>query len=1155
MSEMNIGPIRNVSTYDIKKSSELSEHRLKRTSSMRVMRAVWKGSKNFLTGGLRNAKSTSSIEEERLSIQSLPPLSPSLFSHSVSNFPKLWNAPQQNQSFIRRSCLDSMRKSLKKDSILVCHGLGGMGKTALVVELVRESYGVLYDGVAWFNAKNVDELLLQYNRLGQDLNLPYEKENDILQTRGRQVKRYLEDPYGNWLLVYDDVQAYDGPDGIEKWIPSPLKGSRSRVLITSRLSKGPYRSKLPIGKFSRDESIKCIKKILGESVLEKNKQAIHKLAKALKDLPLGLVLASAYVKRAQMEVFDYLTLYKATKKALKADSEFAPLLKADYARAVVYIHWSIAIEKIRNQSHLGLNWLTLCSYFANEIPDFLFKVFAEKDSHNNPHQESHEKAREILTSYSLFTINEKNGNGSMPSLLKEVIRMSAKESKAQEIILLDAAKLLQECVSKAKEINDSRKMQKLLPHFEALLPVLEEISCNVFQAKSSLLSHLFHQAQIYGVLEGFHKQQAFLERWLFIQEGHSVKNDIERAKALVNLGSAYGALGKPKKTKECIEKGLPILKEEYGRDHVEVVKALVDLGNSYGALKDPHKQKELLEEALPTLESYFGKDHVEVAKVLVDLGNCYRALGNLDNPKKLIERALPILEKRYGKDHIEVAKALVALGNACKDLRQNYKMKRVLEQALPILKKHYGEEHVKVAITLVNIGVAYGVLEDCDKKKDCLSNALSILEKRFGSDDVEVAKALIILGNAYGVLPDHQEKKKELFERALSILEKHHRSDDIEVAGTLVVLGNAYGTLGDLEEQNGLLKRSLPILESYFDNNPIQVAKALLTFLEEQYGSNDIQVGRALVTLGSNYDCFKDTNKKKELLERAVPILESCVGKDDIEVIELLVTLGSLYGCLGNHYQKKKLLERLLPILENHHGPNHVGVGKLCLNLGNAYGYLRNFHKQKELMERALRIFEEQYGERHVEVAKALVDLAMAYGGLGNLSKKRELLERALPIFEEQYGGRDHVEVAMTLGNLGNLHVCLGELDQAKKLIKEALAILKKHCGGQHFEVARVLSNLASVYGGLGESSVQKKHLEEALSIQEKCYGSDHFEVARTLYTLGNVYGRLQDPYKQEDLFARALTILEKLKDRGDYLCAFDLSIARELRERLERNA
>ncbi|WP_375316653.1 tetratricopeptide repeat protein [Wolbachia endosymbiont (group A) of Colletes cunicularius] len=50
-------------------------------------------------------------------------------------------------------------------------------------------------------------------------------------------------------------------------------------------------------------------------------------------------------------------------------------------------------------------------------------------------------------------------------------------------------------------------------------------------------------------------------------------------------------------------------------------------------------------------------------------------------------------------------------------------------------------------------------------------------------------------------------------------------------------------------------------------------------------------------------------------------------------LLRLAIELGIAYGALDDHEKKRELLERALPIFEKHYGPDHSKVAKLLAEL------------------------------------------------------------------------------------------------------------------------------------------------------------------------------------------------------------------------------
>jgi len=171
--------------------------------------------------------------------------------------------------------------NLTRRKMFVVHGLGGIGKTQLCIEFVRQ-YQEKYSAVFWFDGSSQDSL--QRSFLNAVARLPADEvppalihateqaspdQNSIV----RGVLDWLSLPTNRkWLLVIDNVDrdyaakvkdplAYD----IKQYLPTADHGN---VLVTSRLSTlmAP-RNSLRLAEVDRDQGRAILEAIGGETML------------------------------------------------------------------------------------------------------------------------------------------------------------------------------------------------------------------------------------------------------------------------------------------------------------------------------------------------------------------------------------------------------------------------------------------------------------------------------------------------------------------------------------------------------------------------------------------------------------------------------------------------------------------------------------------------------------------------------------------------------------------------------------------------------------------------------------------------------------------------------------------------------------------------
>lgn len=175
----------------------------------------------------------------------------------------------------------SQQSHLIRRKMFVVHGLGGIGKTQLCIEFVRQ-YQESYSAVFWFDGSSQDAL--QRSFLNAVARLPADEVPSALVHAAEQaspdqqfivqgVLNWLSLPSNRqWLLVIDNVDrdhtakvkdplAYD----IKQYLPTADHGN---VLVTSRLSTlTAPRHSLRLAEVDRDQGRAILEAIGGETML------------------------------------------------------------------------------------------------------------------------------------------------------------------------------------------------------------------------------------------------------------------------------------------------------------------------------------------------------------------------------------------------------------------------------------------------------------------------------------------------------------------------------------------------------------------------------------------------------------------------------------------------------------------------------------------------------------------------------------------------------------------------------------------------------------------------------------------------------------------------------------------------------------------------
>jgi tetratricopeptide (TPR) repeat protein len=217
------------------------------------------------------------------------------------------NLPARNPHFVGRAEeLEQLDRMLEPGSaaVVAVHGLGGIGKTELVLEYARihlKRHAITW----WIHASDQVELTADLVRLSHQLGFDagVNPENAIDSVRSELATR------SDWLLIFDNA---DDPAVIRRFLPS---GGEGNVLITSRLRNwtGVART-YPVEELTLQESAEYFRFSTAE-----DSPSVAELAEELGGLPLALAQAAGYIAVKNCSVARYLELYRLAAQEVLAE--------------------------------------------------------------------------------------------------------------------------------------------------------------------------------------------------------------------------------------------------------------------------------------------------------------------------------------------------------------------------------------------------------------------------------------------------------------------------------------------------------------------------------------------------------------------------------------------------------------------------------------------------------------------------------------------------------------------------------------------------------------------------------------------------------------------------------------------------------------------
>ncbi|CAH3188890.1 unnamed protein product [Porites lobata] len=431
----------------------------------------------------------------------------------------LYTAPTGLTEFTgRKSELEWLERSLvllnpeKKPGNTSCIkticGLGGCGKTSLAIEFAWRYKHRFPGGVFWVNGESDENVRKSVVEMLTFVNISASV-NDNIEDILNKFLSWLSKLKRPWLLVIDNADELNDPTcpaGVKKICKGMLQRTHlprkhGHILVTTRANATQSRTFLKISNddclelqcFSEKEGALFLMQRSGLGGNDLDPEAIC-LAKELGSLPLALEQAAAYISSSPLRLNfkDYLDRYKGVRlHLLKQQHATALSLEAQH-RLSIHTTWLMNFEYVKEKSPAAAKIMRISAFLESEFIPFNvinpgFPEFNQKEVREGLFSYSDiGDILKILSSYSLFTVDNQCKLFRVHKLVQEVVRESLTES--------ERIKTLVECVRVLRfaflqfpvfenfklgnlyelDVGDQRIVLSLLLHFLKLTSYMEE---------------------------------------------------------------------------------------------------------------------------------------------------------------------------------------------------------------------------------------------------------------------------------------------------------------------------------------------------------------------------------------------------------------------------------------------------------------------------------------------------------------------------------------------------------------------------------------------------------------------------------------------------------------------------------------------------------
>ncbi|KAA6416359.1 MAG: Kinesin light chain [Lasallia pustulata] len=713
----------------------------------------------------------------------------------------------ETQNFVgRKEELAKIKEAFQGDgsqrTVVLLHGLGGIGKTQLAVTFVKEHRDT-YSAIFWLNGKNEGTLKQSFAVMANRLYKEYPS-SALLRTAAEAkdvdqivviIRQWLSAKENHrWMLVFDNIdnpklpgnkdpQAYD----VRLYFPEAYQGS---ILITTRSSRLREIGKVVSVRKLVDirESIAILTSTSGRVNLDRDTYA-RDLVNELDGLPLALTTAGAFLSQVSTSLEDYFHHYRTS--WLKVQQTSPELLL--YEDRALYTTWNLSFKHIQSQNESAGNLLRLWAYFDNQ--DVWFQLLAA-GSEGSP-------------VWFATIVNDELSFNEAIRLLCDHALIESLEMSGGEISMAILALI---CVGLAVPTKDVPeywvKERRLLPHADKCYESVYNTINLEFQDNRNALNAIHNLGSLYADQGKMAEAEAMYRRTL---EGYEKAWPLEHTSTLAtvnSLGILYKNQGKMAEAEAMYRRALEGKEKAWGPEHTSTLDTVNNLGSLYNDQGKMAEAEAMYRRALEGYEKAWGPEHTSTLDTVNNLGSLYVDQGKMAEAEAMYRRALEGKEKAWGPEHTSTLDTVNNLGVLYADQGKMAEAEAMYRRALEGYEKAWGPEHTSTLDTVNNLGILYKIQGKMAEAEAMYRRALEGKEKAWGPEHTSTLDTV----NNLGVLYADQGKMAEaeaMHRRALEGYEKAWGPEHASTLDTVNNLGVLYTDQGKMAEAEAMFRRAL----------------------------------------------------------------------------------------------------------------------------------------------------------------------------------------------------------------------------------------------------------------------------------------------------------------------------------------------------------
>ncbi|KAH7139511.1 hypothetical protein B0J11DRAFT_575420 [Dendryphion nanum] len=689
---------------------------------------------------------------------------------------------------------------------LAVYGLGGCGKTALVLEL---AYWMKKKDpsrtVFWVPAFSQESFEQAYRDMAQYLEIPgiEDSEADVKElVKSRLSKHNTE----QWLLIVDNVDDSDilfSPLGqnsstnrLIDYLPHSSQGS---IVFTSRTRKTAVKlapeNLIALGDLTKHDAIKMLKARLHPEHQHELlvQETIDTFLDTLNYFALAIVQAAAFINRTGISLSMYVSMYRNSEKDATTllHEVFDDQSRYQDHNKPVATTWYTSFEQIRREDNLASQYLSFMACTLNtDIPASMLPGSNSSMEHTN--------AIETLKAYTFITerIAQKDKQQMKKKASTKAFDMHPLVQIAIKGWLLSRNKWnswIKRSLKQLKSIvprgdHETRRLwMAYLPHAVHLVR-LEE--ANGMKRTISLLERIGHC-------------ECALGRYLDAEQTHQCVLDKRKARfgeehpatlaSMNDVGLALSLQGKHAMAETFHRETLFKRRTVLGDQHVSTLISMNNLADTLHSRGKYTDSERMHRDALALEEILLGERHMKTLSSMSNLAKVLGSQGRYTEAEAMNQKTLVLMTEVLGEKHPTTLTSMNNVGDALRNLGRYHEAEAMHQKTLVLMKDVHGEKHPKTLTSMNNVGLALGNLGKYREAERIHRETLLLRKEVHGTKHPETLISMNNLGTVLGYLRRYKEAESIQKENLALMQEVHglkHPSTFFTMHNLAITLGN-----------------------------------------------------------------------------------------------------------------------------------------------------------------------------------------------------------------------------------------------------------------------------------------------------------------------------------------------------------------------------